>query len=114
MFGQSILGFHIIFVLKSLRSFKKFCLSALQQSTTSFSTHPGLGLDSFVADPDQGQRDGVCERHHVLQGEGCDLCRGQRGRLQRVLAAAGRHHAEERAGNQEPRGHSVRARDYCE
>ena len=68
MFGQSILGFHIIFVLKSLRSFKKFCLSALQQSTSSFSTQPELGLDSFVADPDQGQRDGVCERHHVLQG----------------------------------------------
>ena len=28
-----------------------------------------------VADPDQGQRDGVCERHHVLQGEGSYLCR---------------------------------------
>ena len=95
MFGQSILGFHIIFVLKSLRSFKKFCLSALQQSTSSFSTHPGLGLDSFVADPDQGQRDGVCERHHVLQGGQRHPRRGQRGRLQRLRQTSSRHHPEE-------------------
>ena len=27
-----------------------------------------------IADPDQGQRDGVCERHHVLQGEGALYC----------------------------------------
>ena len=110
MFGQSILGFHIIFVLKSLRSFKKFCLSALQQSTSSFSTHPGLGLDSFVTDPDQGQRDGVCERHHVLQGgqrhPRCVQC----GRLQRLRPAAGRHHAEECVGNPHVRRDSLTKR----
>ena len=27
-----------------------------------------------LPDPDQGQRDGVCERHHVLQGEGALYC----------------------------------------
>ena len=68
----------------------------------------------IIPDPDQGQRDGVCERHHVLQGAVPHLRRGQRGRLQRLCPAASRHHAQERAGNQEPRGHSVRARDYCE
>ena len=53
----------------------------------------------IIADPDQGQRDGVCERHHVLQGEERHSRRGQRGRLRRLGEAAGRHHAEERAGN---------------
>ena len=48
----------------------------------------------LVPDPDQGQRDGVRERHHVLQGEGRHLSRGQRGRLQRLRSAAGRHHAQ--------------------
>ena len=47
-----------------------------------------------MLDPDQGLRDGVCQRHHVLQGEGRHLRRGQRGRLQRVRSAAGRHHPE--------------------
>ena len=30
-------------------------------------------------DPDEGQRDGVCERHHVVQGGGCYQCSGQCG-----------------------------------
>ena len=61
-------------------------------------------------DPDQGLRDGVRQRHHVLQGgrryEGCS----ERGRLQRVREAAGSHNAEERAGDEEPRGHPLRER----
>ena len=61
-------------------------------------------------DPDQGQRDGVCERHYVLQGEERNPRRGQRGRLQRLCPAAGRHHAEERARNPQPRRHSLRQR----
>ena len=60
-----------------------------------------------IADPDQGQRDGVCERHHVLQGEERHPRRGQRGRLQRLCPAAGRHHAEERAGNHDAGGDLV-------
>ena len=60
-----------------------------------------------IADPDQGQRDGVCERHHVLQGEERHSRRGQRGRLRRVCEAAGRHHAEERAGNHDAGGDPV-------
>ena len=47
-----------------------------------------------MLDPDQGLRDGVCQRHHVLQGEGRHLRRGQRGRLQRVSSATGRHDAQ--------------------
>ena len=64
-------------------------------------------------DPDEGQRDGVCERHHVLQGEERHPRRGQRGRLQRLRPAAGRHHAEERAGDHDSRRHSVQAGVYC-
>ena len=48
----------------------------------------------FHLDPDQGLSYGVCERHHVLQGEGRYIRRGQRGRLQRVGSAVGRHHPE--------------------
>ena len=58
-------------------------------------------------DPDQGQRDGFCERHHVLQGGQRHPRRVQRGRLQRLCPAAGRHHAEERAGDHELGGHFV-------
>ena len=57
-------------------------------------------------DPDQGQRDGVRQRDHVLQGEERHSRRGQRGRLRRVCEAAGRHHAEERAGNHDSRRNS--------
>ena len=37
-----------------------------------------------LADPDEGQRDGVRERHHVLQGQGRHLSGVQRGRLRWV------------------------------
>ena len=37
-----------------------------------------------MLDPDQGLRDGVCQRHHVLQGGQRHPRRSQRGRLQRV------------------------------
>ena len=45
-----------------------------------------LGIVMFVivdlavmfTDPDQGLSDGVCKRHHVLQGEGRHQRRGQR------------------------------------
>ena len=57
-------------------------------------------INSFL-DPDQGQRDGFRERHHVLQGGQRHPRRGQRGRLQRVRQAAGRHHSEERPGYDE-------------
>ena len=33
-----------------------------------------LSIKCCALDPDQGQRDGVCERHHVLQGEGALYC----------------------------------------
>ena len=46
------------------------------------------------SDTDQGLGDGVCQCHHVLQGEGRHLRRGQRGRLQRVRTAAGSHHSQ--------------------
>ena len=49
----------------------------------------------LCSDPDEGQRDGVCERHHVLQGEGRHPRRLQGGRLRRQLQAPLRHHAEE-------------------
>ena len=65
-----------------------------------------LNIFYCCTDPDQGQRDGVCDRHHVLQGEERYPRRGQRGRLRRVGAAAGRHHAEERAGNHDSRRNS--------
>ena len=61
----------------------------------------------MLPDPDQGQRDSVRERDHVLQGEERHPRRGQRGRLRRVCAAAGRHHAEERAGNHDAGGDLV-------
>ena len=31
----------------------------------------------FVLDSDEGQCDGVCERYHVVQGEGCHKCSGK-------------------------------------
>ena len=61
----------------------------------------------MLPDPDQGQRDSVRERDHVLQGEERHPRRGQRGRLRRVCAAAGRHHAEERAGDHDAGGDLV-------
>ena len=61
----------------------------------------------MLPDPDQGQRDGVRQRDHVLQGEERNPRRGQRGRLRRVCAAAGRHHAEERAGDHDAGGDLV-------
>ena len=67
----------------------------------------------MIADPDQGQCDGVCERHHVLPGGQPHPRRGQRGRLQRLCPAAGRHHAEERAGDHDSRRYSVQAGVYC-
>ena len=33
-----------------------------------------LFLEQSFVDPDQGQCDGVRERHHVVQGEGCYQC----------------------------------------
>ena len=45
-------------------------------------------------DPDEGQRDGVCERDHVLQGEEPDPRGGERGRLQRVGQAPCCHHSQ--------------------
>ena len=73
-----------------------------------------LNIFYCCTDPDQGQRDGVCERHHVLQGEERHPRRGQRGRLQRLCPAAGRHHAEERAGDHDSWGHSLQQRGHCQ
>ena len=53
-----------------------------------------------LSDSDQGQRDGVRQRDHVLQGEGRNERRGKRGRLQRVCSTVGCDHVEKRAGNQ--------------
>ena len=61
----------------------------------------------FILDPDQGLCDGVCQRHHVLQGEERHPRRGQRGRLRRLCQALGRHHPEECVGNNDPGGNSV-------
>ena len=55
-----------------------------------------------MSDPHQGQRHGVRQRHHVVQSQGRHQRHCQRGRLQRVCQAAGRHHPEERPGHQEP------------
>ena len=52
-------------------------------------------------DPDQGLCDCVCQRDHVLQGEGCHPGRGKCGRLRRLRQAAGRHHPEEYSGNKD-------------
>ena len=70
-----------------------------------------LNIFYCCTDPDQGQRDGVCERHHVLQGEGRHPRRGQRGRLRELGQAAGGHHAEEHPGHQDSGRHSGRAGD---
>ena len=65
-------------------------------------------MNIFVfQDPDQGLCDGICQRHHVLQGQGRHPGRGQCGRLQRLRQATGRHHPEECAWHQEPWGYSV-------
>ena len=58
---------------------------------------------------DLNKRLGYCirQRDHVLQGEERHPRRGQRGRLRRVCAAAGRHHAEERAGDHDAGGDLV-------
>ena len=45
-----------------------------------------------IPDLDQRQRDGVRERHHVLQGEGRHPGRLQCGRLQRLLETPSGHH----------------------
>ena len=44
----------------------------------------------------------------IFNNLGPDKRRDQRGRLQRLCPAAGRHHAEECAGNPQPRRHSLR------
>ena len=44
---------------------------------------------------------------------GSDQRRDQRGRLQRVRQAVGRHHPEERPGHQEPGRHSLSERIHC-
>ena len=67
--------------------------------------------DFISKDPDQGQRDSVRQRHHVLQGGQCYPRRGKRGRLQRVLQAAGRHHSEECPGYDDPGRDIVTERD---
>ena len=68
----------------------------LKRSDTDINGHL---INASTLDPDQGLGDGVRQRHHVLQGEERRPRRGQRGRLQRVLEAAGRHHPEECAGD---------------
>ena len=54
---------------------------------------------SFYLDPDQGLSDGVCQRHHVLQGGQRYTRHLQRGRLQRLGPSSCSDHSEERAGN---------------
>ena len=61
----------------------------------------------FILDPDQGLSDGLCQRHHVLQGEERHPRRGQRGRLWGLSQAVGCHHPEECVGNNDPGGNSV-------
>ena len=68
----------------------------------------------FCLDPDERLCDGVRQRHHVLQGEERHPCRGQRGRLQRVRQAAGRHHPEECAGHHDTGGDPLPQGKHCE
>ena len=69
-------------------------------------------INTFL-DPDQGQRDSVRQRHHVLQGGQRHPRRGQRGRLQRVRQAVGCHHSEECAGNSDSGRYSLPERSNC-
>ena len=97
--------------------------------------------DCFT-DFDEGQRDSVCQRHHVLQGErkitilviyfpanatqptmaSSSLCiagakpnprGGQRGRLRGFREVVGRDHVEERAGNSQLGRHPLTEGDHC-
>ena len=72
-----------------------------------------LSIINCLADPHQGQRDSVCQRHHVLQGEEPDPRGGERGRLWGVRQALGRHHSQERARNPQPGRHSLTEGDHC-
>ena len=72
-----------------------------------------LSITNFLADPDQGQRDSVCQRDHVLQGAEPNPRGGERGRLRGVRQTVGRHHSEERARDPQPWRHSLAEGDHC-
>ena len=68
----------------------------------------------MISDPDQRLSDCLCQWNHVLQGEERHPRRGQRGRLQRVRQAVGRHHPEERAGDNDSGRDIVSPRKHCQ
>ena len=82
------------------------------QEVSSIALHLIILSSYILADSHQGQRDGLRERHHVLQGEGQQQGRGQCGRLLHVYTLAGSNHIEEHPGDKKPGGDPVRERLY--
>ena len=82
----------VFFVIPCLDTYEK-----LDMRTATYDVPPqevgdnnkllGFCSNNSVVDPDQGLCDGVCQRHHVLQGGQRHPRRGQCGRLQRLRQA---------------------------